>query len=179
MPRIIITFLLSFFLSNPAFAENTERYSVQVAVVDIQLVLDESIAVQDMQKNITKIGDEIENMMRAKEKELKKDEEIILKRRNSVSEADFEKEVAAFNKKLSDVQQMMQEKKTNLERAHVAAMEKVQGSTIAIVKAIAEEKNINLVLPSSQVFYATDKLNITKMVISRLNQQLKTLAINY
>ena len=73
----------------------------------------------------------------------------------------------------------MQEKKTKHERAHLAAMEKVQEATMAIVKVIAEEKKINLVLPSSQVFYATDELNITKIVISRLNQKLKTLPINY
>lgn len=179
MRHIIIFFFFSFLFSNLSFAENLEQYKVKIGIVDIQLVLEESIAVQDMQKNITKIGEEIESAMVAKGAELKKDEDEIIKKRGTLSEADFEKEVALFNKKLSNTQQIMQEKKTKLERAHVAAMEKVQEATMAIVKVIAEEKKINLVLPSSQVFYATDELNITKIVISRLNQKLKTLPINY
>ena len=176
---IILSFLLALFSANISIAEDLDPYKVKIAIVDIQNVLEQSTAVQLMQQQIAKMGEDIEHMMVSKEKELKNDEEEIAKKRQSLSEKEFEKEVDLFNKKLSDVQLILQEKKTKLERAHVEAMEQVQEVTMSIVKAIAEEKKLNLVLPSSQVFFATDDLNITKIVISRLNQKLKTIPIKY
>jgi Skp family chaperone for outer membrane proteins len=44
---------------------------------------------------------------------------------------------------------------------------------------MSKEYGFNLALPSSQVLYAVESLNITAEVIERLNNQLKSVPINY
>lgn len=156
-----------------------KKYEARIAVVDLHLVLEKSMAIQGMNQQISNIGSELEKIMHDKEIELKKDEENIIQKRGNVSEEEFEKEVAKFNKKLSDTQNMMQDKKTRLDRAHALGMQQVHDSIIDIIKSLTKEHDFNIVVQSSLSLYHAEGLDITEMVISGLNKKLKTIPFNY
>jgi Skp family chaperone for outer membrane proteins len=160
-------------------ASATDNFDAKIAIVDIQHILENSLAIQSIRKDIERIGKEIEKDMFKKEAELKKIEEALIKKRESLKEEDFNVEVNLFNAKVSQAQQEIQNKKTRLERAHSNAVSKVYETTIEIITDLSKKKNFNLVIPTAQILYAKDNFNITSEVIVKLNAKLTLVPVNY
>ena len=163
--------------SLPTNAQNV--FNAKIAIVDVQSILEHSFAMQSIRKSIDTISQNIQNDISKKELQLKKIEEELIKKREALSEAAFEKEVNEFNKKVSAAQKNIQDRKTRLEQAHAEAVSALHNVTIEIISTIAKKNNLNLVLPSSQVLFASNELNITPEVIQQLNTKLKDIKVDY
>jgi len=154
-------------------------FKVRVAVVDVQSVLEGSIVIKDLRNKIEKLNQKIQEDIVKKEAEFKPMEEKLINERASLSEDDFERKVNEFNAKVSHVRKEIQIKKTKLEQAHAEAMSRVHETTITIISDLAEKYNLNLVIPSAQILYTKNNLNITSEVTFMLNERLKEVTINY
>jgi Skp family chaperone for outer membrane proteins len=163
----------------PSFTYAEEKFKSKIAVVDVESILEHSTATQYIRKSINEISTRIQAEMSAKELNLKNIEGDLIKQRGILSEADFESRVAEFNKQVSETQKEMQIKKSSLEQAHGEAMATVHQTTIEIIGDLAKKHDFNLVLPSSQVLFVDNELNITLEVITNLNNRLKTVEVNY
>jgi len=160
-------------------AEVKHNFEVRIAVVDVQSILENSIAITGVRKAIDVISQDIQKYLSIKELEFKTIEEELVKKRGILSEESFEREFNSFNKKVSDAQKEMQTRKAKLEQAHAGAISKVHEVTMEIINELARKYNFNIALPSSQVLFATSDLNITSEVISLLNNRLKNVKVNY
>jgi Skp family chaperone for outer membrane proteins len=178
LQKLVFIILLSLIFNAKAYA-NENKYQSRIAVVDVVAILERAIAVQSINQSISKISEGLQKEMSAKEVELKKSEEDIIKKRSTLKEEDFEKEVISFNKRASDAQNLMQSKKAKLEQAHAEAIAKVHDATIDIIHNLSKEYGFNLAIPSSQILYVKEDLNITEEVIKKLNEKLKTVPVNY
>jgi len=174
--RILITLALS--LPTFVFASNSLP-NAKIAILDIQSVLDNSIAIKHLRTSIDTISEQFAKELSAKEMEFKEMGEGLEKKRASFKPEQFEKEVEGFYKKLSAFQHETQKKKEKLERAHSAAIEFVHEHTIKIVHEVSREKGFNIALPMSQTLYAADVLNITSEVTQRLNQKVTEVQLKY
>jgi len=170
--------LLALFAPFPATAKNNS-FEVTVAIVDIQTIWEHSLAMQDIRKSIDAISNNIEKEMSAKEQELKKIEDDIIKKRGTIDETSFANEVNLFNKKINDAHSSVQDKKARLEQAHSKAVAVVHDTTIEIITALSGIRGFNMVLPSSQVVYAHSSLDITEDVIKQLNERLKKVKVSF
>ena len=179
--KILNSFLIQFFLlcvlSLNAQAE--EFPNAKIAVVDVQVVLDNSVAVKHLRQSIDKITEQFSKELSAKEIEFKKMESDLVKKRDLVKPEEFDIEVESFYKKLSHFQHETQKKKEKLEKAHSEAMESVHTETIKIVHAISKEKGFNLAIPTSHTLYTMDALNITSEVTTRLNNSIKEVHLKH
>jgi Skp family chaperone for outer membrane proteins len=163
-----------FMLSLPISAYAGDSSATRVAVVDIEAVLERSTAVDNIKKSINSISDQMQTELSTKENELKALEANLIKQRGVLAEEEFNQKVSEFNKKVSLIQQDMQTKKSALERAHSAALTKVHKNIIDIISELSKKYGFNMVLPSTQVLYIDNDLNITLEVIALLNDRLKT-----
>ena len=179
--KYLITLLLFIIQANvSATQDNVKRnFNVQIAVVDVQSILESSIAISGVRKSIDVISQDIQKYLALRELEFKKIEDELIKKRGILSEQAFEKEIGNFNKKVSDAQKEMQAKKAKLEQAHAGAITKVHEVTMEIINELAHKYDFNIALPSSQVLFATTDLNITSEVITLLNARLKSVKVNY
>ena len=73
----------------------------------------------------------------------------------------------------------MQSKKNALEEAHSEAIAQVHKSTIEVITELAKQYGFNIVLPSSQVLFVESDMNITLQVITKLNERLSTVDVQY
>ena len=156
-----------------------DSHKVTIAVVDVQYVLDQSVAVAGLRDTIDKISEGLHKEFAQKETELKTAEAELVKKRGILTSEQFDSSVSGFYKKVSEAQHHMQQKKIKLEQAHAASIGVVHDNTMKIVKELAKERGFNLAIPSSQILYADDALNITSEVVKRLNDRVKTLNLNY
>ncbi len=153
--------------------------SLKIAVVDIQYVLDHSIAVTNLRESIDKLSEKLHKEMSTKEAELKNTEAELTKKRGVLSQEQFDTEVNNFYKKVSEAQHDMQQKKAKLEQAHADAIGIVHDSTLKIIADLAKEKKFNIALPISQILYTDDNISITGEVVARLNNSIKSIPLNY
>jgi len=174
MKRFIIIITL-FCLSSTSYAGD----SIKIAVVDVQYILDHSVAVANLREAIDKLSEKLHKEMSTKEAELKNTEAELVKKRGVLSQEKFDIEVNNFYKKVSEAQHDMQQKKAKLEQAHADAIGIVHDSTLKIIASLAKEKGFNIALPTSQILYTDDNLSITTEVVSRLNVQVKSIPLNY
>ncbi|MCC8484096.1 MAG: OmpH family outer membrane protein [Rickettsia endosymbiont of Labidopullus appendiculatus] len=155
------------------------RFAARIAIVDIHSILEHSVAIQSIRKSADQIGKKIRQDLSKKDVELKGIDNLLMEKRNSLSESAFEQEVDAFNKKVNIVQKEIQDRKVRLEQAHSEGLGKVHETTIKIINDLAEKYNLDLVIPSTQILFSRNTLNITQEVIMELNNRLKHVTIKY
>ncbi|RYE05888.1 MAG: OmpH family outer membrane protein [Rickettsiaceae bacterium] len=175
----VLTVMINYSFNVLAIEVEKRNFQVEVAVVDVQLILEHSNAIQDIKKSISQITNDIQEYVTSKQTEFKKIEAELVKKQTTVGALMFQTEVDSFNNKVNKTQKLIQEKKSRLEQAHSKAVAKVNEVTIEIIKELARKYKFNIALPSSQVLFADVELNITSEVITLLNNKLTTVKIEY
>lgn len=155
------------------------KFDARAAVVDVESILEHSKAILHIKKSINIISEQIQSELSSKEVKLKEAESELIQKRGVLPKEKFETLVAAFNKRVSATQQEMQYKKSALEQAHAEAIAEVHKNTIDVISDLSKKYGFNIVLPSSQVLFVNNSLNITHEVISNLNERLQIVEVNY
>lgn len=174
-PLKIFIFTISFFVLTAAIPVN--KYDAKIAVVDVESILENSLAIANIRKSMDERLENIQKEISDKEKEFKNYEADLILRKDTLSEEKFKELADEFNKKVGDVQKNIQTRKLALEQARGGAIQKVHETTIFIISELAKKYDLNIVLPSNQVLFVTNELNITHEVIASLNEKLKEVEI--
>ena len=173
--QLFFTVLIIFFRVANAYDEAAAK----IAVVDVESILENSSAIGSIRKSINELTKTIEDEITEQEKEYKKRQQELLELQKTLNQEKFDSLVLKFNKNVSKIQKNIQQKKIALEQAHSQAIEVVHQKTISIIGDLAKKYSLDIVLPTSQVLYVKSELNITPEVISKLNNDLKEVPINY
>jgi|JFJP01.1.fsa_nt_gi outer membrane protein len=173
----ILVFLISLIFFGIASAQ--DRYIAKIAVVDIESVLENSLAITSIKKSVNVLSQNIQDDISKQEKELKAHEQKLLELQKTMTQEKFDSLVTKFNRDVSGTKKNIQLRKIALEQAHSQSIQVVHKKIISIISELAKDYNLNIVLPSSQVLYITSELNITLEVISKLNDSLKEVPVNY
>ena len=188
--KALLLFLFSIFhsltLASPTQEDAGKKPSkthahrfINIAVVDVQTILELSTAVGNIRSSVEKISLELQNEFSHKEQELKKIESELIEKQKTLAQDQFDKEVLNFNQQVTETQKKAQEKKIKLEQYHSKAISKVNEVAMQIIRDIAQENNLNIVLPSTQVLYADETLNITEKVLLKLNKAISYVEIKF
>lgn len=154
-------------------------FDARVAIVDVEAIFEHSIAIKDIRHKINKISNKIQKEMSQREIELKKLESELIKQRGVIPESEFNEKLTEFNRRVSSTQQLLQQRKIALDRAHSEAISAVHKNSVDIIAGLAKKYGFNLVIPATQVVYVENDLNITMEVISSLNKKLTHIDVNY
>ncbi|MCC8417344.1 MAG: OmpH family outer membrane protein [Rickettsia endosymbiont of Bryobia graminum] len=158
---------------------NKNNFLARIAIVDIQSVLEASIAIQSVRKSVDNISKKIQQDMLKKETELKEIETKLVAKRKSLSEDDFNNELHKFSKQVNLVRKKIQERKTRLDQSHSEAMGKVQDVIMDIITNSAKKYDIDVVMSSTTILFSRNTLNITNEIIETLNNKLKNIEVAY
>ncbi len=169
-----ITTLLALTFAPAAFAD-----ALPIATVNIQQVMHDSSAA----KSVT---DQLENKQKAFQVELKKKDEALQKeeqdlgkQKSVLSKEAFEEKTRAFRSKVTDIQKEVQSKKSLLDNAYARALNDIQKAINEIIADLAKEKSFQIAIPTSQLLYADNKLDITAQVLERLNKKMSKLDVKF
>ncbi len=151
----------------------------KIAVVDVQYILANSLAIKDLRRQIELITQDLHTQMTNKELELKKNEESLIGMKGKIPSAQSEKESIGFNKKVSEAQKYAQQQKIKLEKVNSEGILKVHNATVETIKEVCKRRSCSIVLPSSQLLYADPELNITTDVLEMLNKKISTIKVYF
>ncbi len=148
-----------------------------IAIVDVQKVLQESAAAQDIREQISKKQNDYQTEISKQEESLRAEEKKLNEQKGILSDKAFEKKRDEFKEKVMKFQRNYQEKRASLDKSLNDALGQIQENVLKIIADLAEEKKFKIAIPSSQVMFAQANLNITDEVLKKLNDKLKKVSV--
>jgi outer membrane protein len=149
-----------------------------VVICDVLLVLREARASQSVREQIDKQRASYQSEIAKQENDLRAADQQLAQQRAILAPEAFAQRRRDLEKRISDAQQNVQNRRRVLDQAFTESMQRVEGSMIEVIGEIARDKNYQVVLPKSQVVIVQTQLDITGEVLARLNKKITTVSVN-
>ena len=177
----MIIFLTAFFSVSAlgTFAQQSDEsdeinFSVErVGIIDLSEVLRQSQATINVRDLLDEKRAEFQEQFAAREVQLLSREKSLKSKRDIMSKEAYEAEVRLFQDEVAEVQREIQQKRKSLDNAFQQAQDKLRNLAIEIVGDIAKEQKLDLVANRSNVLVFRNQLDLTKIVLARLNERTK------
>lgn len=147
------------------------------AVVDYQRVLQEAAAsksiAEQMDVRRKAYHDEIakqEQRLYGAERELSKQRSVLSEDAINAKQKELEAEVQA-------VRELTQKRRQQLEQVSADAVSKVERALFEVLTTLAEERGLNVVLPTSQVLFFSRQIDLTDEVLAQLDATLSEVPV--
>jgi len=149
-----------------------ETVPFKVVVINIEKIRRQSKAVRNIQAQIEGIRKTFQSQIQKEETVLKAANHELGKKRSVLTPAAFAQERRKFEKRVVEIQRMVQSKKQSLSKVQAEAMSKVQNKLDVIITAFAQERKISLVLRRSQTILVARAYEVTGEILRQLDAQL-------
>ena len=157
----------------------SKSFAGEIAVLDIEKIAKESKAVHDIQAKVSKKQDEFQKEITKKQTDLESEQKKLEAKKNHLSKEGLEKEQKAFEKKIDALKELVEKRQNSLKKASTDSMAKVNDKMKEIISEIAKEKSLNLIVPSSQVVFSNDNLDISAEVLDKLNKKVTKVDVKF
>lgn len=143
-----------------------------IVVVDANRVQRESMAGRGVVAARDHYQQSFNAEFEATRKRLQEAEQDLARRRAALTPDAFQEQARELNNKVADFQRQYQGAVRALDKSSAAASNELQKAVIAVTSEVASEMGAGLVLHKQQVFLHDERMDITNVVIERLNKRL-------
>ena len=170
--------ILGILMATNVMAQNTAKPSAskvrhsQILILNLVDVRRSSTAVKHIRKQIAVFRKGFQVDIEREEKALRSANQGLVKKRTILSPEAFAIERREFEQRVIKVQKLVQKRKQQLNKAKIEAMRRVEQHMNSIVSDIAKKRQASLVLRRSDIVLAARNLDITSIVLKRLNKEL-------
>ena len=172
--------IFSFFSLFSLFSVSAADYpNTSIGIINIDLILDESKAAIDANDQIQIISDEIQEELRSDEEALLNDQKKLIEAQQIMAPEAFEEKRIEYEKKVQNFQIKSQTTFAKLDKMVAIARSKILDEIKPILEGIAEEKGITVMLEKNTVILNADSMDITKLVLKKLNKSLPKLKVEF
>ncbi len=166
MRKLLIVFIF-FVISNSCFAEN------KIVYLDVNLLLNESIVGQNLNKKLKEINNKNITEFKKIETNIKKEDDDLLKKKNILSEEEYEKEIALLKKKYKSFQNLMKEKNLELNKLKDESAKLILKNINEIISEYSAQNSISMIVEKKSIIIGKSELNITNDILDLLNKKIK------
>lgn len=156
----------------------TTKPAIKIGVVNVQEVQRQSRAmiairqsIEDLRKKYNKNFDDSQKEMQAEYDRLRKDKEM--------SRGEYERRVRSLQADLVKLRRQSRARSDALGEASQKAFNKFRQEVVLVVKSLAVEEGLTLVLNQVTLIHAAPQYEITDKVVERLNKRLPKLELTY
>jgi len=111
------------------------------------------------------------------EAELQQTERDLMSKRELLSAEEYDKQIKAFQARVTQLQQDIQRKRQAIDNAYQKAQSDIRAEALSIITEIARDMNLDLVLNREASLIFLPHLNISDEVLTRLNERTKNARI--
>ena len=173
MKCLVKFFVVTFLLLICTYASAEQK----VAYLDMKFVLNNSKAGKGAQDFLQKSFKENQKKFLDNENALKKEESDLLGQKTILTKEEYQKKSDDLRKKVIDYQS---QRRTSLEKITIQraeARQKLLKKLDPILKTYIKENDISIVIDSKNVLMANTDLDITNIIVEKLNKELPSLNI--
>ena len=153
--------------------------AANIAVLDVEKIVKESVAMVDIQKKVTKKQEEYQKEVNAKQKELEAEQKKLEGKKTVLAADAFEKEIKKFEGKVDQLKELVDKKQNSLKKASVDAMGKVNDDIKTIIAELSKEKSLDLIVPAGQTLFYKDEMDVSAEILKRLNKKVTKVNVNF
>lgn len=162
--------------AQPAGSAQSEQ-GIRIAVIDVQKIMSDSKAVQSIQRQIDQQREQYQADLQRREKELREANEALARERGVLSEDAFRRKRRRLEEDVTELQREIQRSKRRLDQNYSQAMRQVQDRMVQIVRDLASQQDIDMVLGKATVVIVRPRLDLTDRALERLNAELSSVDV--
>lgn len=147
-----------------------------VIVVDVQAALQKSSAAKSIRAERDHYAQTYQSEMDEQRKSLKDVENQLLKEKAALPSEEWQTKARAFERQVYDFNQRFQKSNQAIEKSFRTAMGELSQALAQVTEEVAGEMGANLVLHKMQVFLHDPRMEVTQIVIDRLNKRFPSIA---
>ena len=180
---LLIVLIINFIIINSVLAnedkknDKIEKINFPAAVIDMKAVLAKSSAFTTLQKEIQKLEKNYKEEIKSEEDILKKEQESLVAQKSVLSNEEFKEKEDAFKQKVNKIQAKVEKIRRELESTMAKGMQIIQQEAVKHMKGIAAKEGYLLVFDANSTVISADKINISNIVVDRLNKSLPKISV--
>ena len=147
----------------------------KIVYIDMKLILNTSNAGKGAQDFLKKSFTDKQKQFVQQEKELKKEETDLLSKKATLSKEDYTKKSDTLRKKVIDYQSARRSALDAIAKQRAEAREKLLKNIEPILQTYMDENTISLVVDKQTILKGSTNLDITNIIIEKLNKELPSL----
>ena len=175
MKSLFIAILLLFSINLNLYAADYSETSI--AIIDLNKILTESKAAEKAGKDIDDISTNIQDEIKISDDEIIAEQQKLIEQQAIIAPDVFETKASEFEKKAKLYEVERQEKLLKIDQIIQDARNTILESMKPILESLSEELEITIILEKGTVILSTDKMDITDIVLKRLNKELPEIEI--
>ena len=157
---------------------NKPYLKAETYFLDFKLILDQSEAGKKANKLLKSQLNQGIKKLKERENQLQKEEKEIIQQKKILSAEEYKKKITALRTKVTKLQKDRNSILDSIAKKRNKARKQVLESLNPIVKNYMVEKKIKIVLDKKSILLGDENLDITKDIMSLLNQKLKSINLN-
>ena len=178
----LFAILAIFFTTNASAQQNATSLAQKarqmgILVLNLEEIRRLSKAVKGIREQISSFRNAFQSGIEKEEKALRVANQELAKKRTILSLEAFAKERRQFEQRVLAVQKLVQKRKRQLDKSRVRAMRAVEKHMNGIVSDIATKRQALLVLRRTDTVLVARDLDITAVVLKRLNKELVKVSV--
>ena len=180
MRKLIKTFyLFVFILVLTGINVSADTYpNTSIAIVDLNLILSESKAAKGATKDFEKIQQETEFKIVETDKSMLEERNKLIEQQSVIAPEAFEIKALDYEKKLQNYQADKQNKLRKLEGVLQKARNEILDNVKPILEELSKEFGVTVILEKNSVLLSAKNMDITDMVIKKLNKELPKIKVS-
>tara|TARA_B100000965_G_scaffold64015_1_gene49860 strand:- start:414 stop:938 length:525 start_codon:yes stop_codon:yes gene_type:complete len=167
-------FIILLFQINP----NYTLAESNVAFVDMQYIMDKSLAGQSLKKQLESLHKKNLDYFKKEEDFLKKKEQEVISKKNILSKEDFQQEISNLRDKVKKYQAERNEKIDSLTKRRLSSMETIIKNLSPILAEYSKDNNISIIMDKKNIIVGKTDLDITKKILVLLDKKIKKIKLN-
>lgn len=175
---LLFAILLLFFINiNPTVSQENKASektvsNINIGVIDMQKILNESVAYQGLVEKFEDIRRQHRNELTKQEDEIRDEENNLFKQKNIISKESYATKVQELSKKINEIKQKKNMEVKKFEMSFEKATNKIQRALVDVLSVIASKEKLGIVLAKSQVLLVGKEIDYTDQAIKELNKVL-------
>jgi Skp family chaperone for outer membrane proteins len=143
-----------------------------LGIVDTDLLLQDSLAAKGVRLERDKFASTYQTQVKDMETKLRAEDQELSQQRSVLAPDVFQQRAQAFQQKLADFQTQVKDKQERLDYSFQQSMQKIGEQIMLVTSEVSKEAGINAVMARNQLMIFDPGMDITKLVLDRLNQRL-------
>jgi Skp family chaperone for outer membrane proteins len=156
----------------PAAAAPAAIPTPVIAIIDVDQILQESIAAKGVRAQADKYQQTFQSEMTKEEATLRSTQQDIDQQRKTLSQDAFAEKARAFDASVAEFQRKGLARRRAFDKSFNTAMGQVQQGMLEATQLVATSHGATMVLPRSQVVLFDDKMNLTKEIIAAMDRKV-------
>ncbi|MDO8606257.1 MAG: OmpH family outer membrane protein [Phaeospirillum sp.] len=166
--------MAALFWAAPAPAQKQGPAPVVIIIVDVQMAQRESLAGKALIAQRDKFQQSFQSDFNSTRQQLQASDQELARQKAAIPQDAYDQKAKALEQQVIAFQRRTQVAVRALEKSTEVASAEMMNAILNITGEIANEMGANLVLPKQQVVLHEPRMDVTPMVIERLNRRVPT-----